>query len=361
MRASSSPMRPVNVNIMTPGCVTPTVRHVTIPTLPGLVPPPPYSPSSPVYRPDPTPSPTSANIVNMPVVSGTSPGNCSVGSVIIDPGRPRPGTPVFKRQSVLTLRKMPKVQNEQKLWQKIQSELSKELFWFCKDVTENIGTYSQLVDFAVKCDVPLTWLERAKEDYPQDSQSVINKVFYEWWDRCNLNLGKKIQMIQAALGYIGKPAIFNRILYMCLDVEMLLDHAMSDTMPALTGGNGKTNTQKTHILESVEALAHEKIKTGKITAVQHDLIHLLSKMIHSQDHYETICDSLGVPPEYGPMAKPRYETWMLQTEATLIKFYICAKSYLFRMARLRMAFNACGFLMYCDEVPSVIGTQDFIH
>ena len=56
-------------------------------------------------------------------------------------------------------------------------------------------------------------------------------------------------------------------------------------------------------------LAHEHIKTGKITAIQHDSsIHLLSEMIHSQDHYETICDSLGVPPEYGPMAKPRCET-----------------------------------------------------
>ena len=41
---------------------------------------------------------------------------------------------------------------------------------------------------------------------------------------------------------------------------------------------------------------------------------------------------------------------MLQTEATLIKFYIRSKSYLFVMARLRTAFNACGFLMYCDEV-----------
>ena len=120
-----------------------------------------------VYHPDPTPSPAGANIATTPVVSGNSPGNCSGGSVIIDPGHPRPGTPVFKRQSMLTLRKMPKVkENDQKLWQKIQSELSKELFRFCKDVTENIGTYSQLVDFAVKCDVPLTWLERAKEDYP---------------------------------------------------------------------------------------------------------------------------------------------------------------------------------------------------
>ena len=46
-----------------------------------------------------------------------------------------------------------------------------------------------------------------------------------------------------------------------------------DTMPALTGGDGKTHTQKTHVLESVEALAREYIKTGKITAVQHDIIH----------------------------------------------------------------------------------------
>ena len=121
-------------------------------------------------------------------------------------------------------------------------------------------------------------------------------------------------------------------------------------MPALFNADGRTGTQKTHVLESVEMLACEKIKTGKITAVQHDLIHLLAEMITSQDHYETLCDYLGMPPEYGPMAKPIYKTWMLQTEATLIKFYICSKSYLFRIARLRMAFNACGFLMYCDEV-----------
>ena len=154
-----------------------------------LLAPPPYLPLSPLYCPDPTPSPASANIVN-------SPAHCSGGSIIINPECPRPGTPVFKRQSVLTLPKRPNVcendRNNQKLWQKIQSELSKELFQFCKDVTENIGTYSQLVDFAVKCEVPLTWLERVKEDYPDDSQSIVNKVFYEWWDRCNLNLGKKI-------------------------------------------------------------------------------------------------------------------------------------------------------------------------
>ena len=337
------------MNIMTPGCVTPTVRCVSTPALPGPVSPPPYSPP----HQSTAQTPLQAQLVQILRMSQLlveiHQEKCSGGSVIIDPGQPRPGNPVFKRQSVLTLREMPKACNDQKLWQKIQSELSKELFQFCKDVTENIGTYSQLVDFAVKCDVRLTWLERAKEDYPQGSQAVVNKVFYEWWDRCNLNLRKKIQMIQAAFGYIGIPAIFNRILYMCPDLEMLHDHATSDTMPALTGGDGKTNTQKTHVLDSVEMLAHEKIKTGKITAVQHDLIQNLSAMIWSQGDYETICDSLGVPPEYGPMAKPRYETWMLQTEATLLKFYVCTKSYLFRMARIRMAFNACGYLMYCDE------------
>ena len=31
------------------------------------------------------------------------------------------------------------------------------------------------------------------------------------------------------------------------------------------------------------------------------------------------------------------------------------KSYLFRMARIRTAFNACGFLMYCDEVLVTLG------
>ena len=108
-------------------------------------------------------------------------------------------------------------------------------------------------------------------------------------------------------------------------------------------------------MESVEALAQEKIKAGKITAVQHDLIHLLSEMICTQDHYETFCESLEMPSEYGPMSKPRYETWMLQTQATLINFYVRAKSYLFRMARIRMAFNACGFLTYCDEVLVTLG------
>ena len=92
---------------------------------------------------------------------------------------------------------------------------------------------------------------------------MVNQVFYKWWDRCKLNLAKKLRMIQAAFGYIGKPAIFNRILYTCPDIEMLLDHTLSDKMPPLIGGDGKTGAQKTHALESVEALARKKIKTEK--------------------------------------------------------------------------------------------------
>ena len=278
------------------------VRRVSTPALPGPVAPPPYSPPTPIYRPEPTPSPVHTNVVN-------SPGHSSGGSVSITPQHPRMGASVFKCQSALTLPKRPNVcqvdRNDPKLWEKIQIELPKELSRFCKEITQNIGNYSQLVDFAAKYNVPLTWIDRAKEDYPDDSQSAINQVFYEWWDRSHLNLARKLRMIQVAFGYMDKPVIFNRIMYTCPDVEMLIDHTVLTRMPSLKGGkDGKTGTTKAHPLESVEVLAQEKMKAGKITAVQHDLIHLLSEMICTQDHYETFCESLDMPPEYGPMAKP---------------------------------------------------------
>ena len=242
---------------MTPACTTPIIHHVSTPTPPEPVAPPPYSPPTPIYCPDPTPSPASTNIVN-------SPAHYSGGSVIINPEHPRLKIPVFKRQSILTLKKRPNYQqtddNEVKQWQKVQSELSKELLKFSKDIMENIGTYEQLVEFAVKCDIPLTWVDRVKEDYPTDSRLVVNQVFYEWWDRCNLNLCKKIQMIQVAFGYIGKPAIFNRIIYTCPDVEMLFDHAIQDKMPPLFNADSRTGTPKPHVLESVETLACKKDK-----------------------------------------------------------------------------------------------------
>ena len=253
----------------------PLVRHVRTPTPPRPAALLPYSPPSPIYCPDPTPSPPSTSIVNSE--------QCSGGSVSISPERPRTrtGASVYKSQSALTPPKSPNAsiiaRKELKLWEKIQIELPKDLSRFCKEVTENIGTYSDLVDFAVKCDVPITWINRAKEDNPNDSQSAINQVFYEWWDRSHLNLARKLKMIQAAFGYMGKPAIFNRIVYTCPDVEMLLDHAVLTRLPNLIGGkHGKTGTNP-------------------------------------------------------------------------------AKTYLFRMARVRTAFNACGFLTYCDEVLVTLG------
>ena len=154
-------------------------------------------------------------------------------------GQNPPETTVFKRHTVLIPRK---ASNNSlwatKLWQQIQSELSKEPFKFCRDITENIVTHDQLVDFAMKCDIPLTWLEMAKEDNLQDSQVVVNKVFYECLDRCNLDVGKILHMIQVTFAYMGKPAVFNRILNKCPDLEMLLNYARSNVMmPALTGGD----------------------------------------------------------------------------------------------------------------------------
>ena len=105
---TSSPIRPVNVNIMTPGCVTPTVSHVRTPTPPRQVPPPPYSPPSPRYHPDPTPSPASANIANTPVAGNTSPGNCSGRSVIVDPGCPSQETQYLKGNPCLLLDNCPR-------------------------------------------------------------------------------------------------------------------------------------------------------------------------------------------------------------------------------------------------------------
>ena len=135
---------------------------------------------------------------------------CSGGSVQISPQRPRTrtGVSLYQSQSALTPPKSPNASNvarkESKLWKKIQKELPNDLSRFCKEVTENIGTYSDLVDFAVKCDVPITWIDRAKDDNPNDSQSAINQVLYEWWDRSHLNLARKLKMIQAAFRYISE-------------------------------------------------------------------------------------------------------------------------------------------------------------
>ena len=246
---------------MTPGCImSPSVNHVRTPTPPRPASPPPYSPPSPIYPPDPTPSPTRTNMPSHHTASPVPSENAPCGSENVNTGWKTPETTVFKRHTVLVPSKTSKKSLEMgKFWQQKEKDLPKELLKFCQEITENIVTYDQLVNFAVKSDIPLSWLERAKENYPQDSEVVINKVFYEWWDRCNLNVGKKIQMIQAVFVYIGKLAVFNRILYKCPDLEILFTHAMSNTLPALTGGDGIIKTNKKYVLEDAGALGLECI------------------------------------------------------------------------------------------------------
>ena len=61
---------------------------------------------------------------------------------------------------------------------------------------------------------------------------------------------------------------------------------------------------------------------GQITAADFELIHCLSMVIRTECDYTNICDSLGVPLEYGPLAIPKYSTWMVQTESNLdLKFF----------------------------------------
>ena len=75
-------IRPVNANIMTPGCVmTPNICHVRTLTLPRPASPPSYSPPSPMYRLDPTPS---ADNANAPVSGEISPGSYASGSASVN-------------------------------------------------------------------------------------------------------------------------------------------------------------------------------------------------------------------------------------------------------------------------------------
>ena len=109
-------------------------------------------------------------------------------------------------------------------------------------------------------------------------------------------------------------------------------------------------------MEGADALGLKSVRKGQITTVLHDLIKTLSTSLLGQSMPTwNICDSLGVPLEYGPLAIPKYRTWMSQTEATLKKFFSCHTSYLFRMAKVRTAFHACGYLMFCDETLVSLG------
>ena len=140
---------------------------------------------------------------------------------------------MFKRHNVLNPSRASKnCLGMAKHWQQVENELPKELLNFCHNITDNIMTYDQLVNFAIKCSIPIGWVERSKEDYPHDSEVIISKIFFEWWDRCNLNVGKTLQIIQTAFVYMGKPAVFNRILGQYPDRQILIEYARSNTMPA---------------------------------------------------------------------------------------------------------------------------------
>ena len=99
----------------------------------------------------------------------------------------------------------------------------------------------------------------------------------------------------------------------------------------------------------------EYVRKGQITTADYDLIKHLSMVIWTEHDYMNICDSLGVPLEYGPLAIPKYGMWMSQTEVTLIKFFSWYTSYLFKMAKVRTPFNACGYPTFCDETLVSLG------
>ena len=43
-----------------------------------------------------------------------------------------------------------------------------------------------------------------------------------------MNVGKKLQMIQVAFAYMGKPAVFNQIMGRYPDMQMLFEYAKSN-------------------------------------------------------------------------------------------------------------------------------------
>ena len=168
-------------------------------------------------------------------------------------------------------------------------------------------------------------------------------------------MGKKLQMIQIAFAYMGKPVVFNRIMGRYPDMQMLLEYAKSNTTQALTGGDGVIKTNKTIVLESPDTIRLEFVRTRQITAADFELIQHLSRVIRTECDYTYICGSLGVPLEYGPLAIPKYGMWMVQMEVTLMKFFARYTSYLFKMANVRTALNACRYLTYCDETLVSLG------
>ena len=110
-----------------------------------------------------------------------------------------------------------------------------------EDIVNNVITYSQLYSFTVLCDILICRVERAKEDYPNDCETMVNKVFYECRGRSALSIGKKFLYIQAAFVAEGQPVVFDRIILKYPDLKMLLEYARSDVVPAIPTGTGATS------------------------------------------------------------------------------------------------------------------------
>ena len=242
-----------------------------------------------------------------------------------------------------------------KYWLTIKCALPKEVLKFTEDIIDNVITYSQLQDFATHCDIPQCWVERAKEDYPHDSEIMVTKVFYEWWGRSTLTIGNKVLVIQKAFGHMGKPAVFDRLMSQCPDLTILLEYAKTGVIPALPAGNGATSSKVRPSQDDALLPSHHYIKQRKVSADEYEAIHRLSAVIQSEEDYVTICISLGVPLDLGPKQRSKYSTWMLQTEATLMKFFVENNGFLYKMAHIRTAFNACSYLMFCDETLVELG------
>ena len=225
MKDIRSPPQRINVNIVIPGCVMPQpILRARTPTSQRPFSPLPYSPP---YCPFSTPSPSVSRTAtpSHPSTSCTPNANVSAVSVVkntpcstlnMDPqgeglssmgaGATSNVTDTAPKQNLeLHIGALQNDLGMVKQWQKVQCELPKVIMNFSDAIINSVSSYNQLMDFVVKCDIPTNWVERAKEDNPHNLEMVITKVFFEWWGRCNLNVGKKLQMIQAAFAYMGKP------------------------------------------------------------------------------------------------------------------------------------------------------------
>ena len=133
--------------------------------------------------------------------------------------------------------------------------------------------------------------------------------------------GKKLQMIQAAFIYMGKPAVFNRILGKYPDMQIINWICQVKYNASFNRRRWYYKINKTYVLDKADALGHEYVNNGQITTADHNLIKGLSMAVRTEHDYMDLCDSLGVLLEYGPLAIPKYRTWMSQSEVTLIKFF----------------------------------------